>query len=147
MASSLLSLVNDLFEGLHRIKCKFDHYNEKLEICVIKREYCDSFLEYTNFKDDFIEYKCLSCNKSYQGRLDEKLKERFFNAYKFSDHDSNKFILLLGKGVYPYEYMDDWKNFNEALLPEKEGFYSQLNMEDITDADLRMQKEFAKILK
>ena len=43
--------------------------------------------------------------------------------------------LLLRRGVYPYKYMDDWKNFNETLLPEKEDFYSHLNMEDITDAD------------
>ena len=33
--------------------------------------------------------------------------------------------------------MDDWEKFNETLLPEKEDFYSHLNME-IT----RMQKEF-----
>ena len=24
------------------------------------------------------------------------------------------------KGVYPYEYIDDWKNFNEISLHEKE---------------------------
>ena len=30
--------------------------------------------------------------------------------------------------------MDDWEKFNETLLPEKENFYSHLNMEDITDA-------------
>ena len=33
--------------------------------------------------------------------------------YKFSDHDIGKFILLLRKGVYLYEYMYDWKNFSE----------------------------------
>ena len=42
--------------------------------------------------------------------------------------------------------MDDWENFNDTSLSEKEDFYSQLNMEDITDADY-MQKDFAKILK
>ena len=31
--------------------------------------------------------------------------------------------------------MDDWGKFNEMLLPEKEEFYSHLNMEYITDAD------------
>ena len=25
--------------------------------------------------------------------------------------------------------MDDWEKFNETSLPEKEGFYSHLNME------------------
>ena len=41
---------------------------------------------------------------------------------------------MLRKGVYPYEYMDDREKFNETSLPEKEDFYSHLNMEDITDA-------------
>ena len=43
--------------------------------------------------------------------------------------------MLLQKGVYPYEYMDDWKKFNETSLPEKEDFYSHSNMKHITDAD------------
>ena len=41
---------------------------------------------------------------------------------------------MLRKGVYPYDYMDEWEKFNEKSLPEKEEFYSKLNMEDITDA-------------
>ena len=48
-----------------------------------------------SFKDDLIEYKCLHCNKNYQRKLEEKLKERFFNTYKFSNDDNNKFVLLL----------------------------------------------------
>ena len=31
--------------------------------------------------------------------------------------------------------MDDWEKSNETSLPEKQDFYSHLNMEDITDAD------------
>ena len=54
-----------------------------------------------------------------------------FNTYKLSNHDNNKFVLLLREDVYPYEYMDDWEKFNETSLPEKEHFYSHLIMEDI----------------
>ena len=50
----------------------------------------------------------------------ENLKKRFFNTYKFSNHDINKFILLLQKAFYPYRYMDDWETFSETSLPEKE---------------------------
>ena len=49
--------------------------------------------------------------------------------------NNNKFILLLQKGVYFSEYMDDWEKFIETSLTEKEEFYSHLNMEDINDAD------------
>ena len=31
--------------------------------------------------------------------------------------------------------MDSWERFNQISLPNKEDFYSSLNMEDITDAD------------
>ena len=31
--------------------------------------------------------------------------------------------------------MDDWEKFSKISLSEKEDFYSNLNMEDITDAD------------
>ena len=41
--------------------------------------------------------------QKYQQKFDEKLKGRFFNTYKFSNHGNNKFILLLRKGVYPYQ--------------------------------------------
>ena len=74
---------------------------KKCGTCRIKYKYCDCFLEYTNFKDDLTEYKCLCCNKIYQRKFHEKLKELFFNTYKFSNHDNNRFILLLSKGFYP----------------------------------------------
>ena len=57
---------------------------------------------------------------------------------------SNKFIFLLRKGVYPYEHMGEWKKFNGISLPEKEEFYGNLNMDDITDADYMDRKRVWK---
>ena len=85
----------------------------------------------------------LRCNKNCQHKFEEKLKERFFNTYKFSNHN-NKFVLLLRKGFYPYEYIDDWEKFNETSLPEKEDFFSHLNMADITGADCAHTKRVCK---
>ena len=48
--------------------------------------------------------------------------------------------MLLRKGVYPDEYIDSWQRFDETLLLDKEAFYSNLNMEDITDVDYRHRK-------
>ena len=44
--------------------------------------------------------------------MDDLIK-KFPNIYKFCNRDLNKFVLLLKKGVYPYEYMDSWNKFDE----------------------------------
>ena len=71
-----------------------------------------------------------TCTKSKDGLI-----KRFPRIYKFFNGDLNKFVLLLRKGIYPYEYMDSWEIFGETSLPDKEAFYSELNLEDITDED------------
>ena len=43
--------------------------------------------------------------------------------------------MLLIKCVYPYEYKDNWEKCDETSLPNKESFYSNLNMENIDDID------------
>ena len=80
MASSLSNLVNNLSEGIHRIKYKFRQNDKKYKTCGIKYKYWNYFLQCTIFKDDVIKYKCLYCN-----------------------HDNKKFSLLLPKGVYRFE--------------------------------------------
>ena len=99
MTSSLSNLVDNLAEGTHDIKCQD----------------WECFLECESVNDSLIKYTCLSCNKDY--KLDEKLKLRFKNTFKFSNNDINAFILLLRKGVYQYKNMDDWEKFNETTLP------------------------------
>ena len=54
---------------------------------------------------------------------------------------------MLRKGVYPYENMDSWKSLDETSLPKKEEFYSNLNMEDITDAYYKHAKRVWKAFK
>ena len=60
--------------------------------------------------------------------------KKFRNTFEFSKNNINNFILLLRKGIYRYEYMDDWEKLIEKELPE-EKIYSKLNLEDITDKD------------
>ena len=59
------------------------------------------------------------CEKEYEKEFNKELLERFANTYKFCDNDLNKFIMLLRKGVYPYEYIDGWDKFNEKIIPSK----------------------------
>ena len=58
-------------------------------------------------------------HKDFSKNLDEELIKKFKSIFNFSNNDINKFILLLRKGVNPYEYVDDWEKFNETQLPEK----------------------------
>ena len=123
MASLLLNLVKNLSERVHRIKCKFVRKDKKCEIREFIFKYCNCFLEYMNFKYDLIESRCLSCNKNYQHDFGVKLNEQNINIYKFSNHDKNKFNLLLQKSDYPYEYMDDWEKFNEKHHYQKKKLF------------------------
>ena len=118
MASSLVNLVNNLSGGIHKIKCKYGHSDKKCETCRIKYNYCNSFPEYTDSKDDLIEYNCLCCKKNYQQKFDEKLIEQSFNAYKLFNYDNSKFnycsekvfistnISMIGKNLMEHRYLE-----------------------------------------
>ena len=42
---------------------------------------------------------------------------------------------MLKKGIYPYEYMDDWEKFSETEIPSIEDHYSNLHLENISKED------------
>ena len=81
-----------------KLNVNVDTMIKKYDICGIKYKDCECFLEYTNCKDNLIEYKCLCSRKNYQKSFHKNLKKRVFNTCKFSNYDINKFILLLRKG-------------------------------------------------
>ena len=99
-----------------------------------KEKKIKSECEFIRFKNDRLHYRCKNCKKRCTESKDGLIK-KFPRIYKFCDGDLNKFALLLRKGVYPYEYMDSWERFGETSLPDKEAFYSKLNLENITDKD------------
>ena len=39
------------------------------------------------------------------------------------------------KDVYSYEFMDSWEKFDETTFQPNEVFYSNLNLENISDED------------
>ena len=119
MSTSLSNLVDNLPEVLHGDKCTD----------------CKLCFDYMSIKDNQLIFRCFRCKKNYEKDFNKELIKRFANTCKFCNKDLNKVILLLRKGVYPYEYMDNWEIFDETLLPNKEAFYSNLNMEDIIDVD------------
>ena len=88
---------------------------------------------------NFNSIECKSCTENNRckecKKLIEGLIEKFSSVYKFCNGDLNRFISLLWKGVYLYEYLDGWEKFDETTLTPKEAFYSNLNLESISDED------------
>ena len=121
MSTLLSKLVDNLSEGLHN--------NRSVD--------CKSCLDYMITKDEKLIFRCFTCKRNYEKDFNKELIKRFANTYNFCNRDLNKLILLLRKGVYPYEYMDNWERFDETSLPDNESFYSSLNMENIDDIDYR----------
>ena len=120
ISSSLSKLVDNLSEGIHNNKCVD----------------CKSNLDYVRItKNEKLLLKCFNCDSYYKKIFNKDLNKKFKNTYSFCNNDLNK--LLLRKGVYLYEYMNNSERFNEISLPSKESFYSNLNMEDIDDIDYR----------
>ena len=120
MSTSLSRLVDNLSGELHNNKCLN----------------CESCLDYIKTYEKLI-LKYFNCKTYYEKDFNKELIKRFANTHEFCNGNLNKFILLLRKGVCPYEYMDNWENFDETSLPNKESFYSSLNVENIDDIDYR----------
>ena len=129
------SKLSDLVDTLSEIN------NKDCKKC-IERKNIKSECEFIGLKDNRLNYRCKKCNGISNKSIND-LIEKFPNTYQFCNGDHNKFVLLLRKGVYSYEYMDSWERFNETSLPPKKDFYSELILEDISDKDyLHAQKVF-----
>ena len=90
MSTSLSSLVDNLSDGFH---C-----NRGID--------CKSSLDYMITRNDQLIFTCSECKKNYQKGFNKDLINRSANTYEFCNKDINRFILLLRKGIYPYEYID-----------------------------------------
>ena len=119
MSTLRSSLVDNLSETYSK-KCRDKNYKSR----------CD----FIRLKNNKFYYKCNKCKKRQLKPINELIK-KFPNLYQFCNGDINKFVSLLRKAVYPYEYMDSWEIFAETLLPDRKTFYSELYLGDITDED------------
>ena len=109
---------------------KWDFKTEKWKEVVIPHEI--RFLD--SFKFTLSGLEGLVKNLS---REDLKETARFFGE---------KLDLVSRKGVYPYEFMDNFEKFKKQSLPKKTSFFSRLKQEKISDEDFehaqRVWKQF-----
>jgi len=49
--------------------------------------------------------------------------------------DDDEFNLMIQKGIYPYDYIDNYERFNETKLPNNNEFYSKLNYSECSNED------------
>ena len=124
-----LLIVLDLFQPHYQ---NFLIIYLKRIVKIVEIKTVDLSVSLKRLKNNKLSYNCKDCRKKQLKRINGLIKN-FPNIYKFCNNDINKFILLLRKGGYPYEYMDSWEKFNETTLPNKKTFCSRLYLEDVTN--------------
>ena len=92
MSTSLSSIVDNLSNGFNCGK-----YID-----------CKSPLDYMITRDDQLIFRCFEYKKIFQKDFYKDLINRFGNIYEFCNKDINRFVLLLRKETYPYEYIDSY---------------------------------------
>ena len=117
MSASLSDLVDNMSGIFNSIECK-----SCMEKIKINSECC-----FVGLKNNILIYRCKECRKEWKRPIEELI------LYQFCNGNLDKFVLLLRKGVYSYECMGSWEKFDETSLPPKEDFYSELNLEGISD--------------
>ena len=108
-------------------------FNKECKPCMESKK-VKSECDYIGFRDKRLNYRCKEGGKR-RSKVISKAVRNFPPAYQFCNGNPNKFVLLLRKGVYLYEYMDSWEKLDENSIPPKEDYYSELNEEGISDAD------------
>ena len=141
MNDSLSNLVDNLSE-LYTCKC-LDKKDQDIKIkykeqkVLIYKNIIENNKEkqiHENKINKIVYTKCKSCNSKNKQSLHSLIK-RFSNTYKLTYNNTDKFLLFLRKGVYPYEYMNDRNKFNENKLLSVNSFYFKLKLENINKED------------
>ena len=120
MPASLSEHVNNLSGIFNSIECK----------SCVERKKNNSEWKFVGLKDNRLICRCRECEEEWEKPI-EGLIRKFPSVYQFCNGNLNKFFLLLWKGFYPYEDMDNWEKFDETTILPKETFYSKLNLEDL----------------
>ena len=130
---SLSTIVDNLL-GLNKCDCEKKSFNNiKTTYKVINNEY-------------IVHTRCKVCLWKKDTKL-SMLVANFPNRFKLCCGSVEKFLLLLRKGVYPYEYIDKMSKFNKRELPTVHNFYSKLGSSGISRKDYAQAKKVWRFFK
>ena len=129
-----LSVLVDNLSGIDECKCeKTSFENRKTTYKKINNEY-------------IVNTRCKAC----LWRKDLKLSVLMANSpntFKLCRGSVEKFLLLLKKGVYPYEYIDNMSKLYEKELPTIDNFNSKLSSSGVSKKDYAHAKKYGNSLK
>ena len=112
--------------------------NEEKYISFTKQIFVDAFKDEKGEEKEVKRYiRFIDSLKFMAASLDNLVnnlpKDSFKNLMKIYEGEQLK--LLLRKGVFPYDWFDNFDRLSADLLPSKESFHSRLNDSGITDED------------
>lgn len=77
-------------------------------------------------------------------QLAKNLQQTDFTHLRAHCNNENELLLLSRKGVYPYDYISNWKVYEEENLPSIDKFYNNLSNETISQSDYEHAKNVWK---
>jgi hypothetical protein len=114
-----------------RVAAKYDEEGretfESVNIIALNLE------KYVTFEFQYLRFidSCQFLNASLDKLVKNLPRESLRHARKhLGDND-----LLYAKGIFPYEWFDTFNKFDDAELPPRDSFYSNLNEEGITEEE------------
>lgn len=109
---------------------KYDRYN------IIAQNH-ERFISFSLWVDD-MRLQFLDSYKFMASSLDALVKGLPSQELKHTRHhfpQESHFNLCVRKGVFPYDYVNNWRVLEDQQLPSKDAFYSILNDASVTDSD------------
>ena len=85
-------------------------------------------------KTSFSCGECINCKNSSKSCMKLNHDNLIYTPKEF---EGEQLRLMIKKGVYPYDYMDSFKKFEDDKLPKKEDFFSIMNNKHITDEEYK----------
>lgn len=99
----------------------------------------EKYISFTKHTESKVNLKFIDSFRFMSSSLDKLAsylpEDQKHITRKFYSDDNDKFHLLQRKGIFPYEYLNNWQNLQEKTLPNIEAFYSNVNRKALSKSD------------